>query len=236
MFVLDFFQHCFLSLSHLNKRLFVMPTSKGKKHRCTACGSLFYDLGDPSQEAKCNGVKPAAKSKTSSRSQKPSDAPEITTGVEFLNVASVGDNSALGISRNNIDISFPTIREGWHAAVESQIKDGILGHPNCVLYLADFPQKGFSQFLASGKFKGIGHITAQKMVEQHGPDLLSALVSDKALTNRPFSFSKKDAGALREGWQKDSDQNLAILLAELGLMTFNQERLSSSSVLTSLQT
>ena len=190
MFVLDFFQHCCLSVSHLNKRSLVMPVDKGKKHRCTACGSLFYDLGDPSRSCpKCKGVKPVAKKKTARESQKPSEAPEHATGVEFLNVAGVGDNSASGITRNNVDISFPTIREGWHAAVESQIKDGSVSQPNCVLYLADFPQKGFSQFLASGKFKGIGHITAQKMVEQHGPDLLSALVSDKALTNRPFSFS-----------------------------------------------
>ena len=165
---------------------------RGVKHRCNSCGAYFYDLGDSTRSCpKCNGVKPAAKSKTSSRSQKPSDAPEITTGVEFLNVASVGDNSASGISRNNIDILFPTIREGWHAAVESQIKDGSLSQPNGVLYLADFPQKGFSQFLASGKFKGIGHITAQNIVKQHGPDLLSALVSGKALTGKPFAFLRR---------------------------------------------
>lgn len=196
-----------------------MAGSKGRKHRCGACGSFFYDLGDPTRSCpQCNGVKPATKKKTASKLQKPSDAPEITTGVEFLNVASVGDNSASGISRNNIDISFPTIREGWHATVESQIKDGSLSQPNGVLYLADFPQKGFSQFLASGKFKGIGHITAQNIVKQHGPDLLFALVSGKALTAKPFAFSKKDAAALRDGWQKETDQNLlAILLAELGL-------------------
>ena len=141
-----------------------MAGSKGRKHRCGTCGSFFYDLGDPTRSCpQCNGVKPATKKKTASKLQKPSDAPEITTGVEFLNVASVGDNTASGITRNNIDISFPTIREGWHATVESQIKDGSLSQPNGVLYLAaDFPQKGFSQFLASGKFKGIGHITAQK--------------------------------------------------------------------------
>ena len=90
-----------------------MARSKGQKHHCSVCGSFFYDLGDSKRSCpKCNGVKPAVKKKTASKLQKPSDASEITTGVEFLNVAGVGDNTASGITRNNIDISFPTIREG----------------------------------------------------------------------------------------------------------------------------
>ena len=176
----------------------------------------YYDLGVKGKQCpKCNGQKKEKAAESNKAKAEPS-AP--ITDVEFFEVLESGNGEVRSISRGFININLPTPREGWHVTASDILDRDKLSNEGAVVYLGDFPFRGLSRFLSTGRFKGFGSVTAQRMSEQHGAALLEALKSGTKLTETPFLLSEKDSSSLHNGWQKSPKENLLyIFLAELGL-------------------
>ena len=147
--------------------------------------------------------------------QKKDKRPKIK--IDFVNL--IDDKNFRGKSATIGTIDFPknqNLKKGWYVIDFNDYDKKIIRNSSNLLFIDKAPLKGLITYLSDWQFKGIGENTAQSIVDDIGPSVLSMIKGPQAYLKEKFKVKEETAKSLHEGWKKSKGEGFyEILLNDL---------------------
>lgn len=209
-------------------------TDVGKKHVCRKCGRPYYDLGRKVYACpKCQTTTDLSSDEAPTKIKKikkTENAQTTSTRMELFEVTDTSSEKGFGISFGTLRLSFPQIRKGWYAVIESEIEKREVKNNDAVIYLGAPPLKGLEAYLASAKFKGVGAVTSSDLVRTHKVDVLRAMTGSSDFIKEELGLKEEVSKSLSAGWSSSPTENVfTVVMNELGFLDMQIKEIVKNS-------
>ena len=213
---------------------------RGKKHSCSACGTLFYDLGKDNPICpNCGQNLPKKKAiKKGSKSYSKTPINEVTEETQskvvigrFKNEIFRNEKEGYLIFAGEVlgkkeELKFSgDIKEfkrgNFFIASGDWVNNKKFGLQFSYKYLgffASFPLLGIKEFLSGINFEGLGSVTVQKILDEFGEGVFDILNYEPSRLEKIGTLKISQADEIGRQWLKTAtDNSFAIFLSDLGL-------------------